>query len=1083
MPKLGLRAGFFLPFFIFNSAFGAHLHSISGNLNSHPPTLPPLTAGKLYGVLVSANEPAKLGNGRLRVSLLSGATAVLEKDLHRGDGDLYSVIKAHGNEKITIRPELGASLATPYLLKVTELGSATNIAFEPNNRWQDSNPITLNKTIFASGDESSYYPQEKGGTTRESASNPKTDWFRFEFNQPKPKLIHFAIDLTERDNLPVDISIWRLDAKDASKVEPFHDGEDPVALPHEVQALNGNKFTVRTLSKPGTYFIRVAANHPEYKLRTRTYEAPPYAAVEDAVQSAVDYIVAAGDSWHANTPRRGGVFNRVSSVHQETSLCVACHATHFPQRAQLYALRNGYELNNRQPLQFLAERFYNNPRPFYGFEQDGAVWARVISAPVNVLSRMSHLLRLFETEVSGVPRPAYHEGIAKYIRLYYEGRTKLPNDETNGNTPLVSTYEVAWYAWESTRDGKIAALIEQDDHKNLIDLCYQTLALAAIDPFKYAEKLKSNAARILALQRPSGQWSMHFSLKEHEVEFQTGHALWALSAAGIPRDNPQIKKAIDHLLSRQQPFGGWLDPLQSFENFRTPFRETQMAILGLSSYYPKSKRQAGWGVAAPKSYPVDADAKLVALDATWTAPPTSLLKEIVNEDTLIRQQATEALGRIGSTQDDLVTLTGRLGDPSKLVARTAAWSIRQLYSRYPALASTALITAMTHNKERVRWGATRVFATHFSALAKRTDLAEPLALLASDSSPAIQAQALKGLWQFWFWAPDDSSKEKIEDTLLASLNTVQHPWAERNLKEAIYNISDENIRYLYNNWIPLLGTEASRNTAIAGRLRLESRLAEKFATVLDQGNTQSVKLLLTSLTEFELRRGDVYDLKADLSTPFPPVYSRIGNDVEQIVFFGKSNDRLAKALKPYLESSDRELRRVAENASILLRDAPFSEVVKQAGKPGADREQIFTKLKERMPESTPILRAAGRAPVEPRRPGTAGPRPGGASVARPDEAYFRGYVEPILTSRGKDGYACVHCHASHAIFDGSVGSAQRVINLEAPEESLILRKPTTDAESEGTINASKLSHGGGIRFDVGSPEYNTILNWIRGTKP
>ena len=201
------------------------------------------------------------------------------------------------------------------------------------------------------------------------------------------------------------------------------------------------------------------------------------------------------------------------------------------------------------------------------------------------------------------------------------------------------------------------------------------------------------------------------------------------------------------------------------------------------------------------------------------------------------------------------------------------------------------------------------------------------------------------------------------------------------------------------------------------------------------------------------------------------------------MFFGKANDRLAKALKPYLESHDPELTRVAENAAILLRDAPFSEVVKQAGKPGEDREQIFTKLNERMPESTPILRAAGRAPVEPRRPSSAGRRAGGASSARPDDAYFRGYVEPILTTRGKDGYACVHCHASHAIFDGSVGSAQRVINLDEPEESLILRKPTTDAESEGTINASKLSHGGGIRFDAGSPEYNTILNWIRGTKP
>ena len=67
----------------------------------------------------------------------------------------------------------------------------------------------------------------------------------------------------------------------------------------------------------------------------------------------------------------------------------------FPLRAQMYATRNGYPVVQRQQLQFLTERFYNNPRPFYGFEEQGAVWARMISAPANVLGRMSHLMAIF----------------------------------------------------------------------------------------------------------------------------------------------------------------------------------------------------------------------------------------------------------------------------------------------------------------------------------------------------------------------------------------------------------------------------------------------------------------------------------------------------------------------------------------------------------------------------------------------------------------------------------------------------------------------------------------------------------------
>ena len=99
--------------------------------------------------------------------------------------------------------------------------------------------------------------------------------------------------------------------------------------------------------------------------------------------------MAAGDSWFANTPRRGGVFDRVAGVHQETSLCVACHASHFSQRAQLYSVANGYPVRAAAAASVSEERFYNNPRPFYGFEKQGAVWSRVISAPANVLSRMS----------------------------------------------------------------------------------------------------------------------------------------------------------------------------------------------------------------------------------------------------------------------------------------------------------------------------------------------------------------------------------------------------------------------------------------------------------------------------------------------------------------------------------------------------------------------------------------------------------------------------------------------------------------------------------------------------------------------
>jgi hypothetical protein len=953
---------------------------------------------------------------------------------------------------------------------IQDQGVSRYLELEPNDVWSKASPYTLGDVVFASGDQTNYM-------------QPKADedWYRFRFDGAKPKLVGFQIELVERDNLPVDVSVFRVVN---GKTVLYTEGEDPVSIPHEVQALPGNKYTTRVLKEAGDYYLRVVANHPEYRLRTRLYDLPPYTDPKQAVRAGIDYLMGAGDSWHANTPRRGGVFDRVANVHQETSLCVACHVTHFTQRGQLYAARQGYGVELRNSLQFMTERFYNNPRPLYGFEKEGAVWARVISAPANVLGRMSHLMDVYEKQVTGEVRTSFHDGVKKYLKLYYDGRTKLPADETNGNQPLVSNYEVAWYAWEVTKDPEIAKLLEQDEHKNLIDLCYQTLGLAAVDKAKHAAKIARNAEKILAAQRENGQWSMKFEAKEKDAEFQTGHALWALAAAGIPKENPKVAKALAYLLGRQQDFGGWLDPLQSFENFRTPFRETQMAVLALSAYYPNGEAKQGWG-STVESLPAGGEALLLALDKIWDKPSEPVLQQVrlhaASKDYLVRQQAVEVLGRLALV-DDLELLKGKLADPSKQVQRTAAWAMRQVLSRR-GQGNEVLLSALASKEARMEWGATRVFATHFRELARDSRFAGALVAKTKSTSVPVKLQALKGLWQMWFWSPDDAVKDQVENVFLAGLKQPQPEWVERNLREGLYNLGDENIRYMYNNWVPLMAHEADREKVIRGRLKHEARLAEKYSSFLETQPDANRKRLLAAVTEFHLRRADTYDLKADPHSVAPPIYNRIGNDIEQTVFFGESNTRFAKALVPLVESNDPEMRRLAMQAALLTRDAKFGTVSKISGVPGGERDKLVAVAKKNPADEVnlEVLKAFNAAPPRPRMV-SQGART--RTTERPDESYFRGYVQPILEKRGKDGYACVQCHASHAIFDGnSVGSALKVVNLENPEESLILKKPTSNAETEGVAGSSATAHGGGVRFEKDSPEYNTILNWIRGAKP
>jgi hypothetical protein len=257
---------------------------------------------------------------------------------------------------------------------------------------------------------------------------------------------------------------------------------------------------------------------------------------------------------------------------------------------------------------------------------------------------------------------------------------------------------------------------------------------------------------------------------------------------------------------------------------------------------------------------------------------------------------------------------------------------------------------------------------------------------------------------------------------------------------------------------------------------VESRLAGKFATILENGPDEQKKGLLRALTELPLRRGDVYDLEADLAKTAPPVYNRIGNDIEQIAFFGGARERMARAILPLLESSDSETRRLASQAVLLVRDTRFADVNRIAGPAGNVTAEVLAKV-ESVPEGIEVARVLKPPPM----PVAKGKAPKIAAV-KLDEAYFRGYVEPLLQKRGKDGYACVHCHASHTLFDGTWSTVKNVVNMADPEESWLLRKPTSSSETEGIANSGTLSHGGGVRFAKDSPEYTIILDWIKGSK-
>ena len=146
-------------------------------------------------------------------------------------------------------------------------------------------------------------------------------------------------------------------------------------------------------------------------------------------------------------------------------------------------------------------------------------------------------------------------------------------------------------------------------------------------------------------------------------------------------------------------------------------------------------------------------------------------------------------------------------------------------------------------------------------------------------------------------------RNRIEDTLIAGLAEPRHPWVRRNLIEALYIIGDDNIRYLYQNWVPSLAKAESRRLRHRRDSTPRSIAWEPSTSPCSSAATgSSARACSRAMSEFFER---------------PVLGGRIGNDLEPMLFYGDMVAKVASAL-------DRRSSRTPIRQSAGWRSRPWS---------------------------------------------------------------------------------------------------------------------------------------------------------------